>query len=1144
MVASDHKPVVATIADKVPRGKKNFRFDKRWIGKEGLLETISDGWHFDGNSGEGNFVEKVTNCRRAISKWRKNLTPYGRKTIEDLKAELEVAQNDDSQSPEVIKALTIRLREAYREEEIYWYQKSRGLWMRVGDHNSKYFHALTKQRRARNRIIGLHDENGIWSDEDKNIQHIAVSYFENLFTSTNPQEFEEALKEVKTTITDQVNEFLTAPATEKEVRTALFMMHPEKAPGPDGMTALFFQKAWNTVKVDLVQLVNSFLQEGSFDKRLNLTNICLIPKTERPTRMTELRPISLCNVGYKIISKLLCQRLKTVLPKLISETQSAFVEGRLISDNILIAQEMFHALRTNPSCKGKFMAIKTDMSKAYDRIEWDFIENLLRKMGFCEKWIMWMMWCIKSVQYRVLLNGQPRGLIVPERGLRQGDPLSPYLFILCTEVLIANIRRAEEDKVITGIKVATPSPAVSHLLFADDSLFFCKANKEQSGVILGILRQYEMVSGQQINFDKSSLQFGHTVVNAVQAEVQHVLGITKIGGMGSYLGLPESMGGSKTKIFSFVRDRLQNRVNGWSAKFLSKGGKEVMLKSVAAALPTYVMSCFRLPKTITSKLTSAIAKFWWSSNGQTGGLHWLAWDKMCHSKANGGIGFRNVDDFNTALLAKQLWRLISVPDSLFAKVFKGRYYRKSDPMDPIKSYSPSYGWRSIVSARSLVNKGLIKRVGSGDSISVWEDPWLPAQFPRPAKSNGSSSEPLLRVKNLIDTRTNSWNLDKLKAIVTPEDVHLINAIPLGKLSNPDTLGWHFTKSGQYTVKSGYHTARLNIGTDSMLQEFGPDIKPLQAFTWKIKCPPKIRHFMWQALTGCVSVTSNLRRRGINCDTRCDRCGASEESINHALFECPPARQTWALSQIPTAPDIFPSGSLYANMDYLFWRTPSEVYTSMFPWIIWYLWKARNNKVFNNMDQSPIDILRLAENEEQAWQLAQVEISDDNLETVATITQSHCRVEHIGHNRSGYQCFLDGSWKENDCFSGLGWFCSYPNEEMHDMGAANTRRSLTSLHTEVEALIWAMRCMIGQDKREVAFLTDCSDLVKMVSSPHEWPAFATYLEAIQSDKEEFDFFSLSLISRNLNVKADKLARNVRTLPQLSTYVNNIPPHWLI
>ena len=128
-------------------------------------------------------------------------------------------------------------------------------------------------------------------------------------------------------------------------------------------------------------MVNNFLVSGNLDSRLNITNICLIPKTERPTRITELGPISLCNVGYKIISKVLCQRLKACLPLIISETQSAFVPGRLISDNILIAQEMFHGLRTNKSCQDKFMAIKTDMSKAYDRIEWKFIQELLYKMG-------------------------------------------------------------------------------------------------------------------------------------------------------------------------------------------------------------------------------------------------------------------------------------------------------------------------------------------------------------------------------------------------------------------------------------------------------------------------------------------------------------------------------------------------------------------------------------------------------------------------------------------------------------------------------------------------------------------------------------------------------------------------------------------
>lgn len=176
--------------------------------------------------------------------------------------------------------------------------------------------------------------------------------------------------------------------------------------------------------------------------------------------MTEFRPISLCNVSYKII----CSRLKKFLPKLVLETQSAFVARRLISDNILLAQEAFHALRTNPMCKAKYVAVKTDMSKAYDRVEWNFLEALLLRMGFVEKWVSWIHWCVSSVSYQILLNGEPKGNIQPARGLRQGDPLSPFLFILLTEAFISQLRAAEEEGRLSGLRIARASPAISHLL--------------------------------------------------------------------------------------------------------------------------------------------------------------------------------------------------------------------------------------------------------------------------------------------------------------------------------------------------------------------------------------------------------------------------------------------------------------------------------------------------------------------------------------------------------------------------------------------------------------------------------------------------------------------------------------------------------
>ena len=269
---------------------------------------------------------------------------------------------DNTRSQEDILEMSRKLQEAYKDEEEYWHQKSRNMWYSSGGLNTNFYHALTKQRRVRNRILGLHDAAGNWITEDMGVEKVAVDYFEEIFTTTSLMEFDDFFTEITPGITPQMNQRLLRIATEEEVRNALFIMHPEKAPGPDGMTALFFQYSWHIIKEDLVDMVNNFLVTGQMDPRLNITNICMIPKTERPTRMTELRPI-------KIISKVLCQRLKICLSALISETQSAFVPGRLISDNIFIAQEMFHGLRTNKACQGKYMAIKTDMSKAYDRVE-------------------------------------------------------------------------------------------------------------------------------------------------------------------------------------------------------------------------------------------------------------------------------------------------------------------------------------------------------------------------------------------------------------------------------------------------------------------------------------------------------------------------------------------------------------------------------------------------------------------------------------------------------------------------------------------------------------------------------------------------------------------------------------------------------
>jgi len=227
------------------------------------------------------------------------------------------------------------------------------------------------------------------------------------------------------------------------------------------------------------------------------------------------------------------------------------------------------------------------------------------------------------------------------------------------------------------------------------------------------------------------------------------------------------------------------------------------------------------------------------------------------------------------------------------------------------------------------------------------------------------------VESLIDSSSRTWNSQAIRFLVDPQDAKIIESIPLSRTRRVDTDGWHFTNHGKYTVKSGYQVERIYPDREKPPLLIGPTVDVLKAFCWKIRCPPKLKHFLWQLLTGCIAVKKNLQSRGIQGDICCARCGAQEESINHVFFECPPALQVWALSKIPSNPDIFPTGSLFTNMDHLFWRVLPQLEDHQFAWILWYIWKWRNNKVFSNLDIDLKETFNLAELESTLWAEAQV-----------------------------------------------------------------------------------------------------------------------------------------------------------------------------
>lgn len=270
--------------------------------------------------------------------------------------------------------------------------------------------------------------------------------------------------------------------------------------------------------------------------------------------MSDWRPISLCNVIYKLLSKVLANRLKQVIPKCISLLQSDFIEGRYILDNALVAFEIIQYMKYKTKGKIGDVALKIDIGKAYDRVNWGYLKAIMGKMAFLDYWINRNMLCVESVSYSILFNYDKVGPIFPGRGLRQGDPLSPYLFIIFAEGLFSLIRQAGMRGDIYGGKICRGAPTINHLLFVDD--FFSRAQERELNAMKKIMDDYELASGQAINLHKSKIIFSRSVNQPDSHALSSLLWVQICLGTGKYLGLPSMIGRSKKSSFNCIKDHI------------------------------------------------------------------------------------------------------------------------------------------------------------------------------------------------------------------------------------------------------------------------------------------------------------------------------------------------------------------------------------------------------------------------------------------------------------------------------------------------------------------------------------------------------------------------------------------------------------
>ncbi|XP_056690476.1 uncharacterized protein [Spinacia oleracea] len=687
--------------------------------------------------------------------------------------------------------------------------KSREDWLVDGDKNTPYFHKSVLIRRKKNKNISLNSEVGeAISDPIKLADHIK-SYFEKLFTSS----FVSSNAIWNPIPIDVLPRGITLSASaipiECEIWKVVSKMGAFKAPGPDGYHSFFYKKFWETIRGDLVPFIQSI-----FRKREVIAN-----------------------------------RLRSSLPKRISPNHNSFLPGRGTETNVIIANEVLHSMRARKGRRGWFI-LKLDLEKANDKLEWSFIRSSLMLYGLDESSVKIIMSCITSVSSSILVNGIPTDSFSPSRGIRQGDPLTPYIFIICMEVLSHMIHLAVQDLKWTPFKMGRRRVPVSHLLFADDILLVGEVSNDNTQTLLGILEDFCQLSGQSISVEKSRVLFSKNTPTLDCGMFCNALSIKETADLNPYLGFPISGTRPTRSSVNFIMTKIIGKLASWKTNFLSKAGRLCLISSVINTMPSYYFQCLMLPEAVLKEINSTMARFLWGKGKDQRGIHLINWDKISSPKDEGGLGIR---------------QLISGPLNV---------------------------GEETLSLDQVLNSG-------------------------------------------------EWNFSILSFEIPSCISNLCLAISVPRKSSiiEDFVYSTFSLQGKFDFKKV-------LGICKKSNPPHPD--PL-GWIWRIDSIPKIKFFTWLAFHDRLPHRKTLFVRHMISSDVCMCCQNVTEDSIHILRDCPKAREVWEHFGISTNFFTTPLHQwIQSNLTHppppphnqitLPWRT-------LFPSIIWTLWKRRNSIIF-------------------------------------------------------------------------------------------------------------------------------------------------------------------------------------------------------
>ena len=727
------------------------------------------------------------------------------------------------------------------------------------------------------------------------------------------------------------------------MRQAVFELDGQSAAGCDGFSGNFYKRCWDIIAQDVLQAAREFMCGVPIPKGIASTLILLLPKKEAPHSFADFRPISLCNFINKVFTKILSNRLKVVLPTIISLEQSGFVSGRDIADNILLAQELVNSI--DKKARGHNVIFKLDMMKAFDRVSWDFLSRLLLQFGFHSHFVSLIMNNLTSAWFSILVNGRPHGFFQAKQGLKQGDPLSPFLFILVSEALSRGVNNLALQRKLQPFALGRHCPTVSHLAFADDIVIFTRGDKRSVQSLMGFLELYQHGSGQRVNKDKSFYIVSPKCPLAAKRLLARRTGFQYRGLPFVYLGCKLVKGKRRMEHFQPLIDRIQAKLAGWKNRLLSPGGRLILIKHVLSSIPIYTLAVSELPRGVIKRIEKLMSTFLWGEVEGRDKRHWRKWQALCKPTQENGLGLRRLQDVQDAFGCKLWWKM-RTSDTLWTRFMRAKHVAVTEHLTTAPaSQTSSAVWKRMLRVRDFVEEHSQTLIKNG-SASFWYDNWI-GSGPL-GKHRLHVPSPNLCLRDVL--HDNIWHLDQVS--LSSEEMSRIHhsQVRLSPGAAPDCLIWCPTSHGGFQISSALESLR-----DHSLP------MPSRVLLWNKRIPLKVSVFMWRLLNCILPFPDILQRLGFNLPSKCPYC-ESTDTLAHWFVECSLATQVWGkLEQLldiraPSHHDIILK--LQAWWSNISGKSAMAKLSHIVPlFVCWELWKARNRAIFDATTPSATHVVR-------------------------------------------------------------------------------------------------------------------------------------------------------------------------------------------